>query len=115
MDLQSHRGGKLRLDSDLKMLLSEGDTIRAIILRHIDNDDSQDALELLRLLFAYCDGESPVIPNRLIMMTATSTDEKELREKFKTRWPKEHEFIDALMSRISGHTLYIESGKTSIC
>jgi len=51
-------------------------------------------------------------------MTATTgngRDESELREKFKTRLPKEHDFIDALMSRISGHTLYVEKDQESIC
>jgi len=48
-------------------------------------------------------------------MTATSTSENELRENFKTRLPNEHDFIDALMSRISGHTLYVEKDQKSIC
>lgn len=58
-----------------------------------------------------------MIPNRLIIMTATSKtqDERELRESFKTRWPNEHDFVDALMSRISGHTLFVEDGQKSIC
>ncbi|CAF0822218.1 unnamed protein product [Rotaria sordida] len=117
IDLQSHRGGKLRLDSNLKYLLSAGGDIRAVLLRHIDDNSSSDAFERLRLLFAYCDGENPVIPHRLIIMTATSdsVDETELREKFKIRWPKEHDFVDALMSRISGHTLYVENDQKSIC
>jgi hypothetical protein len=74
-------------------------------------------LEQLRLLFAYCDGENPVIPHRLIIMTATSNseNENELREKLKTRFPNEHDFIDALMSRISGHTLYVQKDQQSIC
>jgi hypothetical protein len=52
-------------------------------------------------------------------MTATSDsdseNENELREKFKTRFPNEHDFVDALMSRISGHTLYVEKDQQSIC
>ncbi|CAF2420262.1 unnamed protein product [Rotaria sp. Silwood2] len=117
IDLQSHRGGKLQLDLNLKFLLSAGGDIRAVLLRHIDDNLSDDAFERLRLLFAYCDGENPVIPHRLIIMTATSNsvDESELREKFKIRWPKEHDFVDALMSRISGHTLYIDNDRRSIC
>jgi hypothetical protein len=117
IDLKSHHSGKLKLDSNLKSLLGPGDGIRAVLLRHIDNNPSDDAFDQLRLLFAYCDGENPVIPHRLIIMTATSNDinENELRERFKTRWPKEHDFIDALMSRISGHTLYVEKDQKSIC
>jgi hypothetical protein len=74
-------------------------------------------LDQLRLLFAYCDGENPVIPHRLIIMTATSgsKNENELRANFKTRFPNEHDFVDALMSRISGHTLYLEKDQKSIC
>jgi hypothetical protein len=51
------------------------------------------------------------------MMTATShsKNENELRENFKTHLPNEHDFIDALMSRISGHTLYLEKDQKSIC
>ncbi|CAF0828899.1 unnamed protein product [Rotaria sp. Silwood1] len=117
INLQLHRGGKLQLDSNLKSLLSTGGAIRAVLLRHIDDNSSNDAFERLRLLFAYCDGENPVIPHRLIIMTASSNsiDETELREKFKIRWPKEHDFIDALMSRISGHTLYVDNDQKSIC
>jgi hypothetical protein len=50
-------------------------------------------------------------------MTATSNskNERELRENYKTIWPNEHDFIDALMSRISGHTLYVETDQKSIC
>ncbi len=84
-------------------------------MRHIDHNSSDNTLERARLLFAYCDGENPVIPHRLIIMTATSKSENELREKFKTLWSNEHDFVDALMSRISGHTLYIENNQKSIC
>ena len=58
-----------------------------------------------------------MIPHRLIIMTATSNsdNESELREKFKIRWPTQHDFIDALMSRISGHTLYVQKDQKSIC
>ncbi len=50
-------------------------------------------------------------------MTATSDskNENELRANFKTRFPNEHDFVDALMSRISGHTLYLEKDQKSIC
>jgi hypothetical protein len=50
-------------------------------------------------------------------MTATSDSksESDLRENFKNRLPDEHDFIDALMSRISGHTLYLEKDQKSIC
>lgn len=50
-------------------------------------------------------------------MTATTTNgtEDELRETFKTHWPKEHDFVDALMSRISGHTLFVDKEQKSIC
>jgi len=117
IDLRSHRGGKLTLDSNLRTLLTTTDAIRAVLLRHIDDIRSNDAYEQIRLLFAYCDGENPVIPHRLIIMTATSNSktETELRENFKTRWPNEHDFIDALMSRISGHTLHVEKDQKSIC
>jgi hypothetical protein len=117
IDLQSHRGGKQKLDSNLRSLLKPDGAIRAVLLRRIDSNPSDDAFDQLRLLFAYCDGENPVVPHRLIIMTATSNNmnESELRENFKTRWPKEHDFVDALMSRISGHTLYIEKDQKSIC
>ncbi|CAM4772315.1 unnamed protein product [Rotaria magnacalcarata] len=115
INLPSYLGNKIRLDTTMKSLLQTGDTTRALLLRHIDNTLSNDGFEQLRLLFAYCDGENPVISNRLIIMTATSLGESELREKFKTRWPQEHDFVDALMARISGHTLFVENDQKSIC
>ncbi|UJR27605.1 hypothetical protein I4U23_008886 [Adineta vaga] len=117
IDLRSHRGGKLQLDKNLRSLLSPGGSIRAVLLRHIDDQSTSDAFDRTRLLFAYCDGENPVVPHRLIIMTATSTsqDESELRENFKTSWPNEHDYVDALMSRISGHTLFVEKDQKSIC
>ncbi|CAF3112995.1 unnamed protein product [Rotaria socialis] len=115
INLPSYLGDKIRLDTNMKSLLQTGDTIRALLLRHIDNTLSNDGFEQLRLLFAYCDGENPVISNRLIIMTATSLDESELREKFKIHWPQEHDFVDALMARISGHTLFVENDQKSIC
>jgi len=50
-------------------------------------------------------------------MTAASISESEneLREKYKTRLPHQHDFIDALMSRISGHALYVDKDQKSIC
>lgn len=50
-------------------------------------------------------------------MTATSISETEdeLRQLYKNKLPTEHDFIDALMSRISGHTLYVEKDQKSIC
>ncbi|CAF1061859.1 unnamed protein product [Adineta steineri] len=115
IDLRSHHGGKIQLDSKLRSLLGPGGTIRAVLLRQIDDNSSDDAIEQARLLFAYCDGENPVIPHRLIIMTATDNSEKELREKFKTRWPTEHDFVDALFSRISGHTFFVDNDQKSIC
>jgi hypothetical protein len=117
INLRSHPGGKLQLDSDLKSLLGSDDVIRSVLLRHIDDNPSNDAIDQLRLLFAYCDGENPVIPHRLIIMTATSNsiNESELRTNFKNKWPKDHDFVDALMSRISGHTVYIPDDQKSIC
>ncbi|CAF1083998.1 unnamed protein product [Adineta ricciae] len=117
IDLKSHRGGKLRLDQDLQLLFKSGSDIQAVLLRHIDDNSSSDAFERARLLFAYCDGENPVVPHRLIIMTATSETphESELRERFKEYWPIEHDFVDALMSRISGHTLFVDEEQSSIC
>ena len=117
INLQLPSNDKLRLDQDLESLLTPDDSMRAVLLRHVDDLSSADSFERLRLLFAYCDGENPRVPNRLIIMTAASrsTDENELREAFKDRWPKEHDFIDALMSRISGHTLYVQADQKSIC
>ncbi|CAF1140060.1 unnamed protein product [Adineta steineri] len=115
IDLRSHHGGKLQLDSKLRSLLGPGGAIRAVLLRQIDDNSSDDAIEQARLLFAYCDGENPVIPHRLIIMTAPDNSEKELREKFKTRWPTEHDFVDALFSRISGHTFSADNDQKSIC
>ncbi|CAF1140078.1 unnamed protein product [Adineta steineri] len=115
IDLRSHHGGKLQLDSKLRSLLGPGGAIRAVLLRQIDDNSSDDAIEQARLLFAYCDGENPVIPHRLIIMTAATNSEKELREKFKTRWPQEHDFVDALFSRISGHTFSVDNDQKSIC
>lgn len=91
--------------------------MRAVLLRHINNQKSNNALEQLRLLFAYCDGENPAIPNRLIIMTAAtqSHNEREFHEELKSHWVKEHDFIDALMSRISGLTLHVEKGQQPIC
>lgn len=50
-------------------------------------------------------------------MTATShgKTENDLRQQFQNRWPNEHDFIDALMSRISGHTLHLSDDQQSIC
>lgn len=50
-------------------------------------------------------------------MTATSRGktEDDLRQKFKIRWPHEHDFVDALMARISGHTLHLSEDQKSIC
>ena len=117
IDLNSRRGDKLVLDNKLRSLLGPDGTKQAVLLRGIDDIPADDAFDQLRLLFAYCDGENPVFPNRLIIMTAYTNNphESELREKYKTRWPKEHDFIDALMSRISGHTLYVEKDQKSIC
>ncbi|CAF0802756.1 unnamed protein product [Adineta ricciae] len=117
IDLKSHRGGKLQLDQDLQLLFKSGSDIQAVLLRHIDDNSSSDAFERARLLFAYCDGENPVVPHRLIIMTATSETphESELRERFKEYWPSEHDFVDALMSRISGHTLFVDEDQLSIC
>lgn len=117
INLQLPTNDKLRLDQDLKALLTPDDGIRAVLLRHIDDLLSGDVFERLRLLFAYCDGENPRVAHRLIIMTAAShsTNENDLREAFKEHWPKEHDFIDALMSRISGHTLYVQADQRSIC
>ena len=115
IDLPTHGGGKLELDSKLKSLLARGEEVRAVLLRHIDHVHSDDGIEQLRLLFAYCDGENPVIPHRLIIMTATGKNERDLRSKYQNGWPREYDFIDALMSRISGHTLYIPAEQQSLC
>lgn len=101
----------------MKTLLNTTDGTRAVLLRNIGDTRVEDALNQLRLLFAYCDGENPVIRHRLFIMTAASdsTTEDGLRQKFKNYWPQEHDFVDALMSRISGHTLYLSEEQNSIC
>ena len=105
------------MDRDLQLLFKPGSDIQAVLLRHIDDNSSSDAFERARLLFAYCDGENPVVPHRLIIMTATSetSHESELRERFKEYWSTEHDFVDALMSRISGHTLFVGEDQLPIC
>ena len=100
---------------ELESLLLRGEDIRAVLLRHIDHVHSDEGFEKLRLLFGYCDGENPVIPHRLIIMTATGKNDRDLRAKYQKDWPREHDFIDALMSRISGHTLYIPPEQPSLC
>ena len=88
---------------------------QAVLLRGIDHIPSKYLLERLRLLFGYCDGENPVISNRLFILTASSTADNDLRQTFKAQLPAEHDFVDALMSRISGHTIYLENDQQSIC
>jgi len=56
-----------------------------------------------------------VISNRLFILTASSTADNDLRQTFKAQLPAEHDFVDALMSRISGHTIYLENDQQSIC
>ncbi|CAF4205675.1 unnamed protein product, partial [Adineta steineri] len=49
IDLRSHHGGKLQLDSKLRSLLGPGGAIRAVLLRHIDDNSSDDAIEQARI------------------------------------------------------------------
>jgi hypothetical protein len=115
--MRTYGDDKFQLDADLQSLLSQGDRVKAVVVRHIDDLTSVNQIEQLRLLFAYCDGENPKISERLIIMTASSdnSNESDLRDKYRNHWPNEHDFIDALMSRISGHTIFIRDDQSSIC
>ena len=101
------------MDTHLQKLLKPDESILGVLLRNIDNLSSEHALERSRLLFSYCDGENPKISGRLIIMTAT--DGTDLRERFKSTWTTERDFVDPLMARISGNTIVIPPDQEKIC
>jgi len=113
IDFRNDATTKLDIDNYLLRLLKPDETIIGVLIRNIDNLSSKHSLERARLLFAYCDGENPKVPNRLIIMTASA--DGELRQKFAEKWVDETDFVDPLMARISGNTVTISSDEKSIC
>ena len=113
IDFRNDATTKLDIDNYLLHLLKPDETIIGVLIRNIDNLSSKHSLERARLLFAYCDGENPKVPNRLIIMTASA--DGELRQKFAEKWVNETDFVDPLMARISGNTVTISSDEESIC